>query len=105
MDKLFYSISETASMLGETVVTVRFWSNSFTKFLAPRRNAKGNRQYTADDVETLRRIQHLTRSGGLSLEAVARKLSEKGSDVDKTLEIKDSLLRIREQLEQIRKTL
>lgn len=102
MEKLFYSISETAEMLEETVVTIRFWSNSFTKFLAPRRNAKGNRQYTAEDIDTLKLIKYLTRDCGLSLEATARKLSAGGGERDKLLKIKDSLLQIKTQLEQIR---
>lgn len=105
MEKLFYSISETASLLNETTVTVRFWSNTFSKFLAPKRNAKGNRQYTQKDIDTLRQISYLTRECGLSLEATARKLSSKDEGEDKSLIIRDSLLKIKEQLEEIRETL
>ncbi len=92
-------------MIDETVVTVRFWSNSFSRFLAPRRNAKGNRQYTPKEIETLKQIHYLTRDCGLSLDAVARKLGSKDSGDDKTLIIRESLLRIKAQLEQIRETL
>ena len=105
MEKLLYSISETADLLNETVVTVRFWSNTFNRFLAPRRNAKGNRQYTPKDIDTLRRISYLTRECGLSLEATARKLSEKENGDDKSLIIRDSLLKIKAQLQEIRETL
>ena len=47
MEKLYYSIGEVAGILGESVSLVRFWSNSFPKFIKPKRNAKGNRQFTA----------------------------------------------------------
>ena len=53
MDKLYYSIGEAADILGENVSLVRFWSDSFPKFLHPRRNAKGNRMYTTEDIEML----------------------------------------------------
>lgn len=105
MEKLYYGITETASLVGETPVTVRYWSNVFGKFLAPKRNAKGNRLFTAADLEMLRRIHYLTRECGLSLEAVGKKLSSKGGDGPDLLEIRASLLRIRAQLEQIKSEL
>lgn len=105
MEKLYYSVSEVANTLGETAVTVRFWSNHFSKFLTPKRNAKGNRYYTAQQVELLQKIKYLTRECGLSLEAVSRKLSQKDKGEDKSLIIRDSLLDIRAQLEQILESL
>ena len=47
MEKLYYSIGEVAGILGETVSLVRFWSNSFPKFIKPKRNAKGPKLLSA----------------------------------------------------------
>lgn len=105
MEKMYYSISQTASILGETAVTVRFWSNTFKNHLKPYRNAKGNRYFTAGDIDLLRKIKYLTRECGLSLDAVGKKLSARDDGRDKTLEIRDSLLRIKAQLEQIKGSL
>lgn len=105
MEKMFYSISEAAEILGETTVTVRYWSNRFGRHLAPHRNAKGNRQFTPKEIETLKQIRYLCRDCGLSLEAVAGKLSAKESGADKTLIIRNSLLKIKARLEQIKETL
>lgn len=105
MEKLYWSISEVAALLGETTVTVRFWTNTFRKFINPARNAKGNRLYTASDIEVLKKVKYLVRDGGLSLEAVSRRLSKKDDGSDKSLIIRDSLLQIREQLEQIKQSL
>lgn len=105
MDKLYWSISETAAVLDETTVTVRFWTNTFSKFLNPKRNAKGNRLYTPSDIEVLKKIKYLVRDSGLSLEAASRRLSKKDDGSDKSLIIRDSLLQIREQLEQIKQSL
>ena len=52
MDKIFYSIGEVAEILGESVSLVRFWSNSFPAFIKPDRNAKGNRRFSPEDLET-----------------------------------------------------
>ena len=105
MKKLYHTISEAAEMLGENISTVRYWSNTFEKYLRPKRNGKGNRMFVEKELETLKTIKHLTRDCGLSLEAVARKLDGYGKGEDKILEIRDSLLKIRERLVQIRQTL
>lgn len=105
VEKLYYSMSEAAEILKQPASTVRFWSNSFPDYIKPKRNAKGNRQFTRKDLDVMERISYLTKDCGLSLEAVARKLSKGGDDGDKSLEIRDSLLKIREQLVQIRESL
>ena len=105
MDKLYYSIGEVAEALGESVSCVRFWTNSFPKELHPRRTAKGNRQYSAEDLEALRRIQYLVKKQGLTLEGAQKQLSEDGSKADKALKVADSLKAIRTQLVEIRETL
>lgn len=105
MNKLYYTISEVAQLLDENVSTVRFWSNSFEKYLKPHRNAKGNRMFVDRDIEVLRRIKFLTRDQGMSLDAASRALSQRDDDVDKVLKIRESLLKIRERLVQIRQTL
>lgn len=105
MAKLYYSISEVAEIIGETVVTVRFWTQKFPRFVAPARNAKENRMYRQSDLENLKIIKRLTRDEGLSLDAVKRKLSRRDDGSDKSLKIQEALLQIRERLEQIRNSL
>ena len=48
MEKLYYSIGEVASELGESVTLVRYWTNYFPQLLDPKRNARGNRYYTPE---------------------------------------------------------
>ena len=43
MDKLYYTIGEVSEILGESSSLVRFWTNSFSRYLKPKRNDKGNR--------------------------------------------------------------
>lgn len=102
MEKLFYRIGEVADILGENVSLVRFWSDSFPKFIRPRRNAKGNRLYTVADVEMFKRIHFLVKTAGLTLEGVARQLQEDTSKVDHAVRVLESLRRIRAQLTEIR---
>ena len=105
MEKLFYSISEAAAAIGESVSLVRFWSNSFPKQLKPRRNAKGNRQYTAEDIETLKQIHYLVKDKGLTLEGAERQLNAANAGVSKSVKALDSLKEIRAQLVEIKNSL
>lgn len=105
MGKLFYSISEAADICGENISTVRFWTNSFSRFIRPGRNTKGNRQYTSGDIETLKQIRFLVKDRGLTLEGASRELSESGKSVEARVKALDTLKDIRDQLVEIRKTL
>ena len=74
MERLYYSIGETAEILGESISLVRFWSDTFSKFVKPHRNAKGNRMYTAADIEVLKQVHLLVKSGGMTLQGAAARL-------------------------------
>ncbi|MBO4536899.1 MAG: MerR family transcriptional regulator [Bacteroidales bacterium] len=97
-EKLYYKIGEVAQMLGEEVSTIRFWSDSFPKYIKPERNAKGNRLFHPEDVENIRLIHYLTRTEGLTLDGVARKLAENRDGLDHKRQIVEKLYNIRSQL-------
>lgn len=105
MEKLYYTIGEVAGILGENVSLVRFWSDSFPKLLYPKRNAKGNRMYTAEDVETFRRIHFLVRVCGMTLEGAYRKLLQDRDKVGQAARMMELLLEVRSELEEARKNL
>ena len=74
MEKYLYTIGETAEILGEATSCVRFWSDNFPKYIHPKRNAKGNRLFTKDDIETFKHIQMLLKVEGLTIEGAAKRL-------------------------------
>lgn len=105
MEKLYYSISEVADTLGEAVSLVRFWSNSFPKLVKPSRTAKGNRQYTKEDLEILKKIHYLVKVQGMTLDGAGKRLADEASSVDKRVKALDSLKAIKSQLEEIKNNL
>lgn len=105
MEKLYYSISETAEILGESISLVRFWSNSFPKLLKPRRTAKGNRQYTEEDIEILKQIHYLVKDKGLTLEGAEKQLLAGNAKVSNSVKALESLREIRAQLMEIKNSL
>lgn len=101
MEKLYYSIGEVAKILGENVSLVRFWSDSFPKFIRPVRNAKGNRMYRQEDVDTFRQIHLLVKVNGLTLEGAARVLASDRKAVDASVKVLDCLQSIKCQLKEV----
>ena len=105
MAKLIYTMGEVAEILGENTSAVRYWSNYFEKFIKPQRNAKGNRLYHPEDIETLKQIQYLLKNQGLTLEGTKQRLTEGRRTVDKRVKAIGILKGIREELVQVRKAL
>ena len=105
MAKMIYTMGEVAEMLGENASAIRYWSNYFEKFIKPQRNAKGNRLYHPEDIETLKQIQYLLKNQGLTLEGTKQRLTEDRRTVDKRVKAIGILQGIREELVQVRKAL
>ena len=93
MEKLYYSIGEVSSMLGEAPSVLRFWETEFD-CIRPTKNRRGSRSYTARDIELLRRIQYLTRQCGYTLEGVREQLRQRPTD-DPRLEVVRQLQEVR----------
>ena len=105
MDKLYYTIGEVSEILGESSSLVRFWTNSFSRYLKPKRNAKGNRLYTQEEIEVLKQIHLLVKVQGMTLDGAAKKMSSDKKAVDGKVKGLESLKSIREQLVEVRKSL
>ena len=59
MEKLYYSIAEVAKMFNVNQSLLRFWEKEF-KQLSPRRNEKGTRFYTKQDIFIIKQIECLS---------------------------------------------
>ena len=105
MEKYLYTIGEVAEILGENTSLVRFWSNEFPKFIKPQRNAKGNRLFTKEDVETFKHSHLLVKVDGLTLEGGAKRLKGDRKVGISKAQVLESLTNIRQQLSEIRETL
>ena len=97
MEKIYYSISEVAEMFQINQSNLRFWEKEF-KQLKPRRNEKGTRFYSKNDLQLIKQIVFLVNDQKLTLEGVRKKLSDKKDVVAKQQEIKERLTTVREEL-------
>ena len=70
-----YRIGEAAQMLNLKTYVLRFWETEFPE-LRPMRTEKGQRLYTEQHVELLKRIRHLLHERGMTIEGAKRHLAE-----------------------------
>lgn len=104
-EKLYYSIGEVAEILGESTSLVRFWSDTFSDFVRPERNRKGNRKFTPADVENLKIIHHLVKDLKMTLDGAAARMRNNREGLDTRTEVVERLRGIRESLLDISKSL
>jgi DNA-binding transcriptional MerR regulator len=71
--KLYYSIGEVCEATGLEAHVLRFWESEFPE-LEPRKSAGGTRRYRAEDLDLIRRIQHLVHEEKYTLEGARRQL-------------------------------
>ena len=105
MEKLYYTIGEAATELGESVTLVRYWTNYFTGLLSPKRSARGNRFYTAEELQTLRELHYLIKDCGMTLDGAAARLKSDHKQVSTKMKLTETLQSIRKELEEVRKSL
>jgi DNA-binding transcriptional MerR regulator len=99
--KLYYTIGETAKIFSVPVSTVRFWENEFD-ILKPKKNKKGNRLFTQQDIKNLKIIHRLVKEEGLTLEGAKKRVSGKWDETNYKFEITESLQKIKSMLLEIR---
>ncbi|MEY4433417.1 MAG: hypothetical protein RLZZ44_1551 [Bacteroidota bacterium] len=103
-DKRYFSIGEVAKAFGVNASLIRFWDSEFD-ILKPKKNAKGNRMFTPEDVKNLQLIYHLVKERGFTLEGAKTHLKEgqkktldKFDIINKLEAIKAQLLNIKNEV-------
>lgn len=106
-EKLFYSMGEVAEMFDVNASLIRHWESQFD-VIRPRRNKKGNRLFSPQDVENLKLIYHLVKERGMTLEGAKKSLRQQRAaegGVERDAELMERLQRIRSLLVEVREDL
>jgi DNA-binding transcriptional MerR regulator len=104
IEKVYYSIGEVSELFEVNPSLIRFWESEFD-FLKPLKNKKGNRLFTKEDINKLKIIYHLVKEKGYTLQGARDKIRQNREDVEKQIEIIDSLQRIKSFLLELKNDL
>jgi DNA-binding transcriptional MerR regulator len=83
---------------------IRFWEKEFD-IIQPKKNKKGNRLFTVQDVDNLHIIYHLVKERGFTLQGAKDKLNENKADTIDKIEIVKSLKKVKTFLEDLKNEL
>ncbi|HWZ14052.1 MAG TPA: MerR family transcriptional regulator [Mucilaginibacter sp.] len=104
ISKMYYTMGEVSKLFDVNQSLIRFYEKEFD-ILTPKKNKKGNRYFTPEDVENLKIIFHLIRDKGYTLNGAKEHLKNNITDskdshrVIHSLEnLKKFLLEVRDQL-------
>ncbi|HAC25472.1 MAG TPA: MerR family transcriptional regulator [Cytophagales bacterium] len=101
IEKIYYSIGEVSEMFHVAPSLIRFWESEFD-ILQPKKNRKGNRQFTKEDIENVRTIYHLVKEKGFTLQGAKEMLKNDAQSVRDKMEMIDKLKSVRTFLTQVR---
>jgi DNA-binding transcriptional MerR regulator len=104
IEKLYFSIGEVAEMFSVAPSLIRFWESEFD-IIKPKKNRKGNRQFTREDIDNVRTIYHLVKEKGFTLQGAKEMLRNDTEAVRDKMEMIESLRRVRGFLVELREKL
>jgi DNA-binding transcriptional MerR regulator len=73
--KLYYTIGEVSELFVVNTSLIRFWEKEFD-VIKPKKNKKGNRLFTPEDIDNFKVIYNLVKEQGFTLEGAKKYLKE-----------------------------
>ena len=102
--KKYYSISEVAEEFDVAESLLRFWEREFPN-ISPRKNNRGIRQYTKEDIDEIRLVYNLLKIRGMKIAAAKDVLSNNRKAASDASDIIDRLQYIKSELQDISREL
>ena len=102
--KLYYSISEVAGMFSVNTSLIRFWESEFD-IIKPKKNKRGNRMFTKNDIDNFHLIFNLVKEQGFTLNGAKDKLKNSNKQMRENWEVIKSLKEIKTFLLELKKEL
>ena len=102
--QLYYSISEVAGMFSVNTSLIRFWESEFD-IIKPKKNKRGNRMFTKNDIDNFHLIFNLVKEQGFTLNGAKEKLKNNNKQMRENWEVIKSLKEIKSFLLKLKKEL
>ena len=102
-DKRYFSTSEVAEILQVNTSLLRYWEQEFNE-IKPMKNSKGDRRYVVKDIEILKKIHHLLKVKGFTIDGAKKKLKTTTAStnesiiIEKLRLVKKELIKLKNKL-------
>src|SRR3546814_5431143 len=97
ISKLYYSMGEVTKMFDVNASQIRFYEREFD-IIKPKKNKKGNRLFTPEDIANLKIIFSLVKDKGYTLQGARDYLKSNKNEARENQRVLDSLERLKKFL-------
>ena len=102
--KRYYKLGEVAKAFDVNTSLIRFWEKEFD-IIKPKKNKKGNRLFTPEDIKNFKLIYNLVKERGFTLEGAKQKLKKNPEGVFNNHEIISRLEAVKAEIIKIKNQL
>lgn len=104
IEKLYYTMGEVTQLFDVNASQIRYYEREF-EILQPKKNKKGNRLFSPEDVENLKIIFSLLKDKGFTLQGAKDYLRSNKGEVKENQKVIDSLERLKQFLLEVKEKL
>lgn len=104
IEKKYFTIGEVAEELDVATSLIRFWEGEFD-IIKPKKNRKGNRQFTKEDIKNVKLIYYLVKQKGYTLQGARDFIKNDADAAFDRIELIESLKKVRSFLVDLKKEL
>jgi len=101
IEKKYFTIGEVAEELNVATSLIRFWEGEFD-IIRPKKNRKGNRQFTKEDIKNVKLIYYLVKEKGYTLQGAREFIKNDVEAASNKIELIESLKNVKSFLEQLK---
>lgn len=99
--KLYYSIGEVAEMFDVNESLLRYWEKEFDT-IKPKKNGKGTRSYTKEDIEAIRLIYFLVKERKMTLVGAKKQIKDQKKKMTSQMEVTDRLKKLKADVTELK---
>ena len=104
LTKLYYSIGEVSELFGVAPSLIRYWETEF-KSLSPAKNSRGDRKYTAKDIDNIKKIYYLLKEKGFTIDGAKKELDIQKQASKNQTDLLKNLKEIKKKIQEYRNSL
>ena len=94
IEKKYFTVGEVADELKVATSLIRFWESEFD-IIRPKKNRKGNRQFTKEDIKNVKLIYHLVKEKGYTLQGARDFIKNDVEAASDKIELIESLKKVK----------
>lgn len=104
INKLYYTMGEVTEMFGVNASQIRFYEREFD-IIQPKKNKKGNRLFTPEDIENFKIIFNLVKEKGYTLQGARDYLRANKNQAKENQRVINSLEKLKAFLMEVKERL